>query len=103
MKKFILIFLLSVQVYSVLAQTNVMIKEAEDEWKAWLPAMDEKEFRSLSTIYQVKSITLPGRVMLEYVEQGDAAGIPVIFLHGLTDSWHSFELVLPHLPSSVHA
>jgi non-heme chloroperoxidase len=27
----------------------------------------------------------------------------VLLLHGVTDSWHSFELVLPHLPESIHA
>jgi non-heme chloroperoxidase len=26
-----------------------------------------------------------------------------VMLHGATDSWHSFEPVLPHLPESVHA
>jgi non-heme chloroperoxidase len=51
----------------------------------------------------VKSVQLPGRVRLEYVEQGDPAGIPVVMLHGATDSWHSFEPVLPHLPASIHA
>ena len=45
-----------------------------------------------------RTIALPGRVSLDYVEQGDASGVPVILLHGYTDSWHSFELVLPHLP-----
>ena len=51
----------------------------------------------------VKTIDLPGRVRLEYAEQGNADGIPVIFLHGITDSWHSFESVLANLPSSIHA
>jgi pimeloyl-ACP methyl ester carboxylesterase len=51
----------------------------------------------------VKTITLPGRVKLEYAEQGNADGTPVIFLHGITDSWHSFESVLANLPSSIHA
>ena len=51
----------------------------------------------------VKSVELPNRVTLQYVEQGDSAGTPVILLHGVTDSWHSFEPVLPHLPSSIHA
>lgn len=46
---------------------------------------------------------LPGGLTLPYVEQGDPNGIPVIFLHGITDSWRSFEPVLPHLPSQVHA
>ena len=51
----------------------------------------------------VKTIDLPGRIRLEYAEQGNAEGIPVIFLHGITDSWHSFESVLANLPSSIHA
>jgi pimeloyl-ACP methyl ester carboxylesterase len=49
----------------------------------------------------VQSVALPGRARLEYVEQGDPAGVPVLFLHGLTDSWRSFERVLPHLPRSI--
>jgi non-heme chloroperoxidase len=51
----------------------------------------------------VKEINLSTGVRLQYAEQGDLNGIPVIFLHGITDSWHSFESVLSHLPSSVHA
>jgi pimeloyl-ACP methyl ester carboxylesterase len=27
----------------------------------------------------------------------------MLLLHGVTDSWHSFERVLPHLPQTVHA
>lgn len=50
----------------------------------------------------VKTVQLP-QVTLPYVEQGDPAGVPVLLLHGVTDSWHSFELVLPHLPSSIRA
>jgi non-heme chloroperoxidase len=53
--------------------------------------------------YNVKTIALPGRVKLQYVEQGNAKGIPVIFLHGITDSWHSYETVLPLLPANIHA
>ncbi|HSB09999.1 MAG TPA: alpha/beta hydrolase [Blastocatellia bacterium] len=51
----------------------------------------------------VKSVELPNRVTLSYVEQGDRSGAPVVLLHGVTDSWHSFDLVLPHLPESIHA
>lgn len=51
----------------------------------------------------VKSIELPNRVKLQYVERGDPMGVPVLFLHGITDSWYSFEPVLPHLPASIHA
>lgn len=50
-----------------------------------------------------KSVDLPDRVKLSYVEQGDTAGVPLILLHGITDSLLSFERVLPHLPASIHA
>lgn len=51
----------------------------------------------------VKSVELPNGVRLSYVEQGDASGVPVLMLHGITDSRRSFELVLPHLPGSMRA
>lgn len=50
-----------------------------------------------------KSVLLSTGVRMEYVEKGDAAGVPVVFLHGVTDSWRSFEQVLPRLPASVRA
>ena len=53
--------------------------------------------------FKAQFIQLPGSVELEYTEQGDASGTPVIFLHGFTDSWHSFESTLPHLPKSIRA
>ena len=49
------------------------------------------------------SASLATGVDISYVEQGDPAGTPVVFLHGVTDSWHSFERVLPLLPPDVHA
>jgi pimeloyl-ACP methyl ester carboxylesterase len=51
----------------------------------------------------IKSLELSNRMKLPYVEQGDPSGIPMLLLHGVTDSWHSFERVLPHLPVSIHA
>jgi pimeloyl-ACP methyl ester carboxylesterase len=51
----------------------------------------------------MKSVELPNGVRLPYVEQGDPSGVPVLLLHGITDSWYSFEPVLPHLPESIHA
>jgi non-heme chloroperoxidase len=42
-------------------------------------------------------------ISLPYVEQGDASGVPVLFIHGGTDSWRSFEPVLPHLPDDIRA
>ena len=51
----------------------------------------------------IKCVELPNRVKLPYVEQGDSSGVPVLLLHGVTDSWRSFERVLPHLPASIRA
>ena len=46
---------------------------------------------------------LSNGVKLPYVEHGKSTGLPVLLLHGVTDSWRSFERVLPHLPKSIHA
>ena len=42
-------------------------------------------------------------ISLPYVEEGDATGVPVLMLHGATDSWRSYEPVLPHLPDDIRA
>lgn len=44
---------------------------------------------------------LPNAIKLEYVERGNENGTPVILLHGITDSWRSFELTMPHLPDTL--
>lgn len=49
-----------------------------------------------------QSVLLSTGVRLRYVEQGDPKGIPIVLLHGYTDSWHSFETVLPHLSKTYH-
>jgi non-heme chloroperoxidase len=48
-------------------------------------------------------IVLANGVVVDHIEQGPADGLPVVFLHGVTDSWRSFEHVLPHLPPWVRA
>jgi non-heme chloroperoxidase len=55
------------------------------------------------TAFATKSIRLSNGITLPYVEQGDPDGTPVLFLHGFSDSWHSYELVLPYLPPSIRA
>jgi pimeloyl-ACP methyl ester carboxylesterase len=50
----------------------------------------------------LQRVTLETGVELAYWEQGSAHGIPVILLHGYTDSHHSFDLNLPRLPRSLH-
>jgi non-heme chloroperoxidase len=39
-------------------------------------------------------------VRLVYVEQGPRDGLPVVLLHGLSDTLHSYDLLRPLLPSS---
>ena len=53
--------------------------------------------------HTVKTVTLSNGLRLPYVEQGHAAGVPVVLLHGITDSWRSYECVMPHLPPSMRA
>ena len=36
------------------------------------------------------------------METGDSAGIPLVLLPGMADTWHTFELVLPYLPQFIH-
>lgn len=48
-------------------------------------------------------LPLDGDLRLEYVEAGEPTGVPVVFLHGVTDSWRSFEPMLPHLPPAMRA
>jgi non-heme chloroperoxidase len=51
----------------------------------------------------IKTVTLPSGVRLPYVEHGSSTGLPVVFLHGYSDSWRSYEPVLPELPDFVRA
>jgi non-heme chloroperoxidase len=48
------------------------------------------------------TITLSNGVNLEYVEKGNKDATAVIFLHGFSDSWHSFETVMKMLPPDFH-
>jgi non-heme chloroperoxidase len=46
------------------------------------------------------TVDLPGGVTLPYAERRRPGGIPLLLLHGVTDSWRSFEMLLPHLPTA---
>ena len=50
-----------------------------------------------------KLIDLPNGIRLSYAEQGEVSGLPVLLLHGVTDSWRSFAPLLSHLPPSLRA
>ena len=51
----------------------------------------------------VNRVMLPDGVRLECAERGDPDGLPIVFLHGYSDSWRSFEDVLPRLPAHLRA
>jgi non-heme chloroperoxidase len=50
-----------------------------------------------------KAVRVCPGLSLDYVEQGDPNGTPLVLLHGYTDSWRSFEPLLRALPKSVRA
>lgn len=49
------------------------------------------------------STELKNGITLPYVEQGDPSGTPIIFLHGVTDSHRSFDLIREHIPREFRA
>ena len=51
----------------------------------------------------VKTVTLANGVRLEIAEKGPREGIPVVMLHGITDSRRSFEPIWEHLSADWHA
>jgi non-heme chloroperoxidase len=52
---------------------------------------------------KINYASIGGGISLPYTEQGDPNGSPVIFLHGVTDSHRSFDLVMPYLPADIRA
>lgn len=48
-----------------------------------------------------RTVVLASGVGLDYVEQGDRDGLPLILLHGYTDSWRSFQPLLATLPTNL--
>ena len=42
-------------------------------------------------------------LLIPYIEQGDPDGVPLVLLHGLTDSHRSYEPVLAALPHTIRA
>ena len=60
------------------------------------------DLETLAMQPDVRFVRLPSGVRLEYAEQGSPAGLPVVMLHGITDSWRSFETVMQHLPASLN-
>lgn len=53
--------------------------------------------------FKTKTIRLPSGVVLPYAEQGNADGLTVVFVHGLSDSHLSYGPLFDALPKSLHA
>ncbi len=53
--------------------------------------------------FEKKSVRLANGLTMHYIEHGDPDGIPVLMIHGYSDSSLSFEPVLEYLPSNVRA
>jgi non-heme chloroperoxidase len=50
----------------------------------------------------LRHVRLPGGLTIECAEQGHRGGPALLLLHGITDTWRSFEPVLPWLPPEWH-
>lgn len=49
-----------------------------------------------------RRVRLASGLQLEVVEQGPLGGLPLLCLHGITDSWRSFEPLMAALPPDRH-
>lgn len=54
--------------------------------------------RPETDVLRFGTVELSTGVRVHYAETGSPDGLPVVMLHGYTDSWRSFRPVLPHLP-----
>jgi pimeloyl-ACP methyl ester carboxylesterase len=52
---------------------------------------------------EARKVALKTGVTIEFTESGASDGVPVIFLHGFTDSRHSFNYLVAKLPAHIHA
>lgn len=50
-----------------------------------------------------KSIKLSNQITIPYLEKGNTKGIALIMLHGLADSFRTFEPMLPYIPEFIHS
>lgn len=74
-------------------------------FSAILPAPAERVVHSLGPSAgippEVRRLALPSHLTLEYVDAGPVDGLPIVLLHGLSDTHRSFDQLWPHLPAHV--
>jgi len=51
----------------------------------------------------MNSLQVTNDILLDYIQEGRRSGVPIVLLHGFTDSRRSFDRVLARLPKSIHA
>lgn len=57
----------------------------------------------MTTHPRIGRVTVAPDVVIPYIDQGAADGVPIVLIHGLGDSSRSYEPVLTHLPEDVRA
>ena len=57
----------------------------------------------MTSLQTEQAVVIDGGLEIPYLEQGDPDGVPVVLLHGITDSHRSYGPVLEALPASVRA
>jgi len=76
--------------------------DSNDVQVAPLGAEVDSTGQALSSAPQERSIRLRTGVTLRYVEQGVKGGTAVVFLHGFSDSHHTWDLNVPTFPRNHH-
>jgi pimeloyl-ACP methyl ester carboxylesterase len=57
----------------------------------------------MTPLHTASAVEIHDGLLIPYVEQGHPDGVPVVLLHGITDSHRSYEPVLAALPQSIRA
>src|SRR5918997_4374950 len=57
----------------------------------------------MTPIHTAQAVEIHDGLRIPYLEQGDPDGVPVVLLHGITDSHRSYEPVIAALPNSIRA
>jgi pimeloyl-ACP methyl ester carboxylesterase len=57
----------------------------------------------MTPTHTAQAVEIHDGLLIPYIEQGDRDGVPLVLLHGLTDSHRSYEPVLAALPDSIRA
>jgi non-heme chloroperoxidase len=65
--------------------------------------LNAASYPTIARTHRVRFARLSTGVVLPYAEQGPPGAPALVFLHGYTDSWRSFEPIFPYLPSDVRA